>query len=245
MDEDQPRPPSRQDTGEEHGEVAAVDTGPSSAAADVSTEDFVPYAEDSLTDAGESGAVGRRRAKTPWLMTLFLLCLLVPSDLQFSVGPVALQAYRIYLLLVAPLLVVKYLSPRVPKAPVCDIAMLLSPFWMTVTMLSRYDAPSVIEPAGVLALETVVAYFVARVSFTSRAEVGAFFGLLVKIIMVLGPIGLVGAVLHRDPVDSVVRPLLGLPVINYDERLGMQRMSLMFMHPIHWGIFASAGVGTA
>lgn len=183
--------------------------------------------------------------EVPAPIYFLLLLLLVPSEISVTVGSVLLPVYRMGLLLLAPFAAFRYLFGPAPKSRLADVGILLSSIWVGVSLANHYELGQVIEPAGLWWVEALVPYLVARAWLTTPRSVTATLRLIVMIVCPLGLVGLAGSILHVDPVDSVILPLLGRSQTQYGHRLGMQRVSLMFLHPIHWGVFAAVAFTAA
>jgi hypothetical protein len=177
--------------------------------------------------------------EVPGPIVFMLVLLLVPSEVSMNVGSVLLPVYRIGLLLLAPFAAFRYLLGSAPRSRLADGGILLSSIWVGVSLANHYDLGLVIEPVGLWWVEALVPYLAARAWLTNSRTVTATLRLIAMIVFPLGLIGIVGSILHVDPVDSIVLPMLGRSQTQYGDRLGMQRVSLMFLHPIHWGVFAA------
>lgn len=203
-------------------------------------DDVVP--SDAYEDNGDFAAehdpyVSIREVPLPIVFVLILL--LVPSEISINVGSVLLPVYRMGLLLLAPLAAFRYLLGSAPRSRLADVGILLSSIWVGVSLAQHYELGLVIEPAGLWWVEALVPYLAARAWLTTPRAVTATLRLIAMIVCPLGLVAIVGSILHVDPVDSVILPLLGRSQTQYGHRLGMQRVSLMFLHPIHWGVFAA------
>lgn len=177
--------------------------------------------------------------EVPMPIVFMLVLLLVPSEVSINLGSVLLPIYRIGLLLLAPFAAFRYLLGSAPKSRLADGGILFSSIWVGVSLANHYDVSLVIEPAGLWWVEALVPYLAARAWLTTPRSVTATLRLIVMIVCPLGLVGIAGSIMHVDPIDSVILPMLGRSQIQYGHRLGMQRVSLMFLHPIHWGVFAA------
>lgn len=177
--------------------------------------------------------------EVPGPIFFLLLLLLVPSEVSISIGSVLLPIYRMGLLILAPFAAWRYLVGDKPKSRFADAGILVSSIWVGISLAQHYDLLLIIEPTGLWWVEAVIPYLAARAWLTHPRKVTATLRLIAWIVCPLGIVGLAGSILHVDPVDSFILPLLGRSQTQYGHRLGMQRVSLMFLHPIHWGVFAA------
>lgn len=177
--------------------------------------------------------------EVPGPIFFMLILLLVPSEVSINIGSVLLPVYRIGLLLLAPIAAFRYLFGPAPSSWLADVGILFSAIWVGVSLANHYVLSQVIEPTGLWWVEALVPYLAARAWLINPRTVTATLRLIAIIVCPLGLVGLAGSILHIDPVDSVVLPMLGRSQTQYGHRMGMQRVSLMFLHPIHWGVFAA------
>lgn len=177
--------------------------------------------------------------EVPAPIVFMLVLLLVPSEVSFNVGSVLLPVYRVGLLILAPFAAFRYFFGSAPKSRLADVGIVLSSIWVGVSLANHYELPLVIEPAGLWWVEALVPYLAARAWLINSRRVTATLRLIAIIVLPLGLLGIAGSILHVDPIDSLILPMLGRSQAEYGHRLGMQRVSLMFLHPIHWGVFAA------
>ena len=177
--------------------------------------------------------------EVPGPIFFLLVVLLVPSEVSVTIGSVLLPVYRMGLLVLVPFAAYRYFFGTAPSSRLADVGIVISAIWVGVSLANHYDLSLVIEPAGLWWVEAFVPYLAARAWLTTPRKVTATLRLIAMIVCPLGLVGIAGSIMHVDPVDSVILPMLGRSQTQYGHRLGMQRVSLMFLHPIHWGVFAA------
>ncbi|MFN8739334.1 MAG: O-antigen ligase family protein [Pirellula sp.] len=176
----------------------------------------------------------------PLPVIVFFISILAPSEFFFKLGTLSLPLYRVFLILFLPIATYRILNRKVKQSIFSDTCMLLSSIWVFISLSNTMGFANAVEPSGVWFVESFGAYIFARAFIRNRTEYIAAFSVLALVISILGFVGIFGSIWHFDPVDAFIRPAMGLPTIEYGNRLGMQRVSLMFFHPIHWGVFASS-----
>jgi hypothetical protein len=175
----------------------------------------------------------------PGLAILFLLSLL--PQINFHVGPLLLKPYRLVLLALFLPLLVRLCSGAAGGMLAIDWLMIGAGLWAILALLVHHPLGEVIEPAGVILIELVGAYLVARVCIRSAEDFRRVVKVLAAIILFL----LVFAALESVTGRPILLQLLGQThaVSNAEPRFGLRRAQAVFAHSIHYGVFVSAGLG--
>lgn len=171
---------------------------------------------------------------------LFLLCILVPPDIVFNFGPLSFPFYRLYLLLIAPFCLMKYLSLEKTRV---DLFVFLYLFWAIVAIFYNHGA-SQWQFCGLLFVETITPYLLARIYLTDQGGFEDFVKLYFAIVLVLLPFALYETLTGDHILRDIARKLVGKgDLIGRPGRLGLERAYGPFEHPIHFGFFCSAIFG--
>ena len=100
------------------------------------------------------------KKKLPWPARLFLAFLVVPWVV--TVGPVSLSISRVILLAMILPCPSKWISGASGRMRVADIALLLFCLWSALSLVVVQGPTEAVKPAGILFVETMGAYLVAR-----------------------------------------------------------------------------------
>ncbi|MEM6900211.1 MAG: hypothetical protein AAF583_10615 [Pseudomonadota bacterium] len=189
--------------------------------------------------ASHGATVAIERALPLWPAKLLLFTLTMPFF--FQIGPLLLTADRFFLLAAFVPFFVFWLSGRAGPIHFADIAILSLWSWQTISTIVTDGAAVAIEASGVNMLETLGAYFVARCLIR---DADAFFEIvrfLFRIILVLLPFAifetLTGQNLLLDTANKIWPSYGDVPK---EERLGLDRVALVFHHPILFGVFCGS-----
>lgn len=177
-----------------------------------------------------------------WPM-LFIFTLALPVSYYF--GPVRLSPYRILLMAMLLPCFFMWISGKAGKIRSCDIYILLYLAWSSLSIFLNMGN-SGFEPAGMLVIETLGAYLLARCfvrdAATFRSTVKFFF----LIVVFLLPFAAAEAILKQPILYNLFR-LLGsvTPPTDMEMRMGMRRAQGSLEHPILFGVFCSAALSLA
>ena len=115
----------------------------------------------SLSRLGSGSAVkATGNNRLPWPVSLFILSLFVPWII--TIGDIRMSAYRIILILVLIPSLLRWATGRAGKNQDTDLALLIYSLWCTLSLLITHGVQAGTQPGGILVIETVSAYFVAR-----------------------------------------------------------------------------------
>ena len=183
----------------------------------------------------ERGTAGR----ISWIAVLFLLSLL--PQISFKIGPLLLKPYRVVLLILFVPLFIRLLSGAAGRMMAADWLMIGASLWAALALMMNHPLGQTIEPIGVIFIELLGAYMVARVCIRSAEDFRRVVKVLFGIIVVL----LVFAALESVTRRPILLQLLGqgFAAVDAGVRFGLRRAQAVFAHPIHYGAFVSAGLG--
>lgn len=181
---------------------------------------------------------------TSIFIPLFLISLAIP--MFFFVGPLRLSPYRLFLLLgLVPAVIIWLTNKRYKKLP-SDFLILFYPIWTTLSLTVLYGTDRSIEAGGMIAIETIGAYFIARVLICTPERFNQLCKWLIFIILFLTPFALFETVTGRVLPIEIFRTIgrtYGIAIT--DQRWGLDRVQGPFEHPILFGVFCSMGISLA
>jgi len=123
-----------------------------------------------------------------------------------------------------------------------DIAMLLFWFWCTLSLIVVYGMEQSIQTPGILFIETLGPYFLARCYIRDAEDFYNMIQLLFRIVLFLLPF----AVFEFFSAQNISRELFAtiFPIIPIDSpmpaRMGLTRVQSVFDHPILFGMFTGS-----
>lgn len=183
-------------------------------------------------------SVKTRRWPPPQVGTL-LVAMILPW--AFSIGSLALSAYRVVLLALIVPTAVYWLAGRAGKIRAVDILLCLFCIWSTVAVAVVHGADQALQPSGILIIETLGPYLVARCFIRSAEDFRAMVRLLAVLVVAMLPLALAEAVTGQRLILHLFRMLL--PTIadgSAAPRWGLTRVQGPFEHPILFGVFCGS-----
>ena len=186
----------------------------------------------------------RTGARLAPLVTIFLVSLVIPF--VFQLGPLRFSAYRILLFVMTIPLVVLWLSGRAGRMRLADIALLLMCCWIALSYMVIHGPAVAIEAGGISFVQTMGAYFLARVYVRTPEDFLKVVQLLFWIIAGFLPFAVFEAVTGRDLALEVFNAIYrSYYAFDMEPRWGLRRVQLVFEHPILYGVFCSSLVAMA
>lgn len=180
----------------------------------------------------------------PWIPIAFLAMLVIP--LSVSLGPVRLSPYRIVLLAALAPAMIRWVSGGAGPVRGFDICIVLAFVWASMALLVVGPVGRMIEPAGILLIEGLGSYFVARVYIRDRADYERMIKFFLLVVLILFPFAVYETLTGR-PILLEIFGRFGqsFRALNQDTRLGLERAQVVFDHSIPFGAFVSAGFAPA
>src|SRR5690606_19032931 len=124
----------------------------------------------------------------PWPALALLVALQLPWI--FSIGDLRLTPYRLVLLLVLPICLKRWVSGQAGRIYLTDIALLLFCGWCAIATAVMHGVSEAIEPAGILFIETMGGFLVARCYIRDEDSFYMMAKVLFVISMILLPFAL-------------------------------------------------------
>ncbi len=197
----------------------------------------LPTPRRSRTRVARSASIARQQLA--WPVRALLVSLFIPWI--WHLGPLALSLHRIVLLImVVPCLIV-WISGKAGRIRVPDITVLLYCLWSSISLMINQGIGASIQPAGILCIETIGSYFIARCYIRSAEDFKSAVSLLFWLIAAMLPFAILEAVTGRDfllEAFSVALPVP--PTAEYELRLGLRRVQAVFEHPILFGVVSGS-----
>lgn len=182
-----------------------------------------------------------RLVDVPLPVAMLLLLMLVPGELDFTIGTLRLNCERLALLLLAPIAAVRFLQGKQVKPRGFDWLLLGAFCYYAFALLVKEQLDKSIAAAGILLLETVGTYLIARIYIRNEIQFQATVKLLFWIVLLMGILAIPESVSFNRWLRNAAAALSGAPMWPPGEsRMGLMRAMVVFDHPIHYGIFCAS-----
>ena len=174
-------------------------------------------------------------------LALFLASLLIPA--RINAGDLLLSPDRIFLLLAFLPLFFRLVSGKAGPVRPVDIFIGLYCFWIALSILVMHGVDRV-PFIGITIAELFGGYLVGRTLVLGQKNYRAFFRYFVVAMLFLLPFVLIEQMTRRLVINEILGAVFPtFPYVNYDQRLGLNRVQSVFEHPILFGVFWSVGIG--
>lgn len=180
--------------------------------------------------------------RVPIPVTLLLISLVLPIELSFYLGDLLITPVRVVLLFTAFPSAYKLFK----RGDLRDFDYLLFGFifWIAVSYTYNHGAAKAVEGGGVLALEILISYLIARVYITDTIKLIATIRLVVVIITLMLPFVIAESLTGKHIIHDFFASLTGFQYpLAYEARFGFTRAYGTFTHPILLGVFSSSLTG--
>lgn len=168
-------------------------------------------------------------------VSLFLIALFIPWI--FKVGSLALSPYRLVLVATFIPCLLAWLSGKAGRIRTADILLFLYCGWATVSLIANHGVGASFQTAGILLIETVGPYLMARCYIRNVGTFREMIRLLFLMVAILLPFALLEAIANRDVIMDLFSTVLPTHVIAITEpRWGLRRVQTVFEHPILHGV---------
>lgn len=190
------------------------------------------------SDSKSEGVVG-----LPWPATIFLVSLIIPWVI--NVGSLRLSAYRIVLLVMIAPCFFRLISGKAGPLRLPDIAILFYCVWGMICLTVVHGVDTAIQSGGMLFVETVGAYLLARIYIRNADDFRDMISLLFKIVIFLLPFGIIEMIAGQKPLLQLFGTVMPtIDVTMMDQRWGMSRVQGPFEHPILFGVCCGSILAT-
>ena len=185
----------------------------------------------------EAGALREARLALPAL----LYVISVATPILMRLGPLQMSLTRIILLVMIVPLTVQLFSGRFGRVLPVDILFFAYIGWMTLSM-AIVNPDRAIENTGSAAIEFLGAYLIGRAYIRNSGNLIVLTKVIGIIILFTLPLALVETITGQSFLINMIRKIPGISSygnVNYETRMGLERVQTVFAHPIHHGLFCS------
>lgn len=185
-------------------------------------------------------ALAAVKPRLPLPVTLYLISVILP--VLFRVGPLAMSLLRAYLLVMIVPLTINLIKGKYGRLLFVDYMFFLHILWAVVA-LAVNNPERVVENIGSAAIEFLGGYVLARAFIRTKEDFAGLIKMLIIIVVCSLPFAIHETITGRPIIIETIRKLPGIHsvlITTKEPRLGLERVQVMFAHPIHYGLFCSA-----
>lgn len=178
----------------------------------------------------------------PLPVLLYLLAVITP--IRFTIGPLLFTGLRFYLILLIIPLMLRLLSGRLGGIFAIDVLFILHIVWMMVA-LTMNNPDMVVTQVGSVGVEFLGGYLIGRAYIQTPEAFAALCRWVILIVVCSVPFAVAESMTGRSIIIDMIQKIPGVfsvADVNNPPRLGLERAQVMFVHPIHYGLFCSVAM---
>lgn len=172
---------------------------------------------------------------------VFLISLLIP--IGFNLGGIALDVLRVVQILIIVPLFIQLISGKAGKLILVDYMFVAHILWVCVALFVN-NPDRALENAGITSIEFASAYIVGRVCIRSKAQFIRLCKWVGFLVIATLPLALLESQTGRPIILDTIRSagFRSHYDVYHPPRAGLWRAQVVFIHPIHYGLFCSAAL---
>jgi len=175
---------------------------------------------------------------SPLSVRVFLLTLFIPAELSIDLLGLRFSAYRFMLIFLFLPVVARYSSLKYKHKHRADKFVVLFSSWLVLSMMVNHGFESGLKSGGIMALETMLPYFIARTYITSKDILLSTLKFYISCISVVA----LFAVYEAYSGSNLFKQLFGIFPQVGEQRLGLYRASVAFDHPILLAVMSAVSL---
>ena len=194
-------------------------------------------------DAASGTQQESRPSGTIVILAMFLATLICPPEVRLDIAGLNLPLYRLFLLVLAPYCVFTHFvgggNPTKADFLILAMCVWIAISLMVVSGLGRWQF------IGLSVLEVAAPYFFARRYVRTIGDLRQFYKVYLVVIIVILPVAIFESVSGQLIVRDIARAVFGahgIPAVPRAPRLGLDRATVSFEHPIHYGVFVASAM---
>jgi len=193
--------------------------------------------------ASRGDAAGKPGRGT-FILALFLIILAIP--VYFFIGTIKLSPYRVVLLVMFIPTVLMLLAGKLGPFRLCDLMVLLFSGWGTLALFVNHDFDFALQPGGILIVETVGPYALARYCIRGARQFEVFARTLFWLIVAILPFAIYENITSHNPILALFGSFAStFAVVEKPPRWGLDQAQGPFEHPILFGVYCGTVFGLA
>jgi hypothetical protein len=174
-------------------------------------------------------------------LAFFFLALCLP--ISWSIGSLALDPIRLYLLITIVPFMAKLLSKQAGPIVMSDYLIAAFSLWIVVTLTARHGIERF--PYGaILAIESFGGYLAGRMIIRSSVDYKKFIDFYIIALVIMLPFAVYELYVGRMPIADMFRGIFTVLGKNPSERYDLSRVQVVFPHSILFGFFCSLTIAS-
>lgn len=169
--------------------------------------------------------------------------MVIPVDLALNLSGVVISPVRVAMIVLFLPALAAFATRSGRRLFAFDVLFFAFSLWTGVAMLLKYGVAQGMQSAGQFVLETLGVYLLVQGFVRNTEGFRRVIRTLFMLIAILVPLAFIeAAILKEHYLINTVRMLIGAPPLDTThagERLGMQRVTSVFSHPILYGVFCA------
>ncbi len=176
------------------------------------------------------------RTEKPIVLALLVIFFVMPFF--FFLGGLKLSGYRLVLLAFILPAVFHWLNGSAGKIRRIDFLFIGFTFWVALTMTINHGLAEKWEFIGMLMIEMLAPYFIARSYIRNLASFRYFVWWFFLVILVLLPFAIFESLTEKTPLLDLFGKVMNVyKKWPFEPRLGLERAQVTMPHPILFGVF--------
>lgn len=173
-----------------------------------------------------------------WVGRVFLLTLVIPWIIE--IGPLRLSVTRLLLVATTIPCLILWARGHAGKIRVPDLLVIAYCLWCLVSLMVVHGVGSGFQSAGIIAIETIGAYFLARTCIRTASDFISMVRTMFWTILFILPFSIYESVTGQNLLLNLFRLVLPTQMDYFmAPRWGLRRVQSVFDHPILSGVFCS------
>lgn len=167
-----------------------------------------------------------------------MISLIIPWIIEL--GSLRLSVSRIILIATILPCLAMWMNGKAGRIRVPDILVILFCLWCSLSLAVVHDVATSIQSGGMMAIETMGAYFLARVCVRNEKQFYGMVKAIFLIILFLLPFSIYESVTGSNISLNLFRAVLPTQIDYFmAPRWGLRRVQSVFDHPILYGVFCT------
>ena len=178
------------------------------------------------------------RTEKPIVLALLVICFVMPFFFFF--GGLKLSGYRLLLLAFVLPAAFHWMSGNAGKIRGIDFLFIGFAIWVALTLTVNHGLAEKWEFIGMLMIEMLAPYFIARSYIRNLASFRYFVRWFFLVILVLLPFAMFESFTEKAPLLDLFGKFMNVyHKWPFDPRLGLERAQVTMPHPILFGVFCA------
>ncbi|PTM97184.1 O-antigen ligase family protein [Mycoplana dimorpha] len=183
--------------------------------------------------------ISSKNTRLPWPVQAFLVGLVTPWIIP--IGPMNLSVYRIVLLLMLLPCLFAWVRGKAGPIRFADVTVILFSLWSSLSLAIVGGPFAMIEAIGMLNIETLGAYFLARCYIRTADDFHAMVRFVCKLIIILLPFAIYESLTSHKPLLTTLALVFPtVDITTMEPRMGLWRVQGPFNHSILYGTFCGS-----